>query len=639
MKQLEKNKFIRHEMIGTINITPMFPGRENEVIADVKDMYSKDIIAKVAFIAYLLPDGYPEPADLATPQAKVFTQYKSRLAGSKIPVGMLLQNTMGHITQKRKHPFQKIQRANGTLVETCCPADPGFLDYMRKSIRTIAGARPDFIILDDDTRLKAHGFCFCDRHIEIFNKKTGSTITDPVKISEKLKNDPKFYAEWAKCQAETLGVFAKVIREALDSVDPAIEVIACGGGNVNEELLEKISHLTGKGQIPTIRFGNAVYLNDSGRGFPGWLLKNQYQIEVSFPKNIRIIAETDTYTHLLYATSAQALHRQYAFSLLSGCCGGKLWITDLSDYNPQNGLIYRKKLAKYAKFYRKIGEMIPEWEGIVVPFPAKHQELEWPRWGDPVLATWGVPFSYERCYKTDRLVALSDAFFKSYTHKELQTILSGRVLLDGSAAIALTERGYGDLIGFDARKWDLPRISFEEGIRNEPIIRVPASVIIENLRPGAEVRTKLHVKEENSIKTGTILPGAVKFKNALGGEIYTVAGIASQTSRENEAGAFSFMNLIRREFLAKELNFGIYHSGEEPIYVGLFNDRGSNCAVLVNFGLDTVEKVPFANFPADIKKVENLEPDGTWKEISFKDGIIDLKLQCMDIAVLRFIKK
>ena len=79
MKQLEKNKFIRHEMIGTINITPLFPGREKEVIADVKDMYSKDVIARAAFIVYLLPDGYPEPADLATPQAKVFAQYKAML--------------------------------------------------------------------------------------------------------------------------------------------------------------------------------------------------------------------------------------------------------------------------------------------------------------------------------------------------------------------------------------------------------------------------------------------------------------------------------------------------------------------------------------------------------------------------------
>jgi len=633
---LEKPRFIRHEMIGCVNITPMIPGREKEIIADVRDMHGKGVLSRAAFIAYLVPDGCP-PADSATPQAAEFAKYKAMLAGSGIPVGILLQNTMGHPHQKRKHPFQKVTRVDGSLVEACCPADPGFLDYMRKAIRTVAGARPDFIILDDDTRLRPHGFCFCSRHIEAFNKKTGGTITDPAKIAEKLRTDPAFYEAWARCQAESLGVFAGVIREALDAVDPAIEAIACGdGGKARDELMEKISRLTGKGQIPTIRFGNAVYVSDSGRGFPGWMFTTRYQTEVAFPKDIRILAEVDTCPHLLYATGAQMLHWQYAMSLLFGCCGGKLWITDLSDYNPENGLRYREKLAKYAGFYREIGKMIPEWEGVVVPFPARKQEFSWPRWGDPVLATWGVPFSYERCHKTDRLVALSDAFFKSYTQEELKTMLSGRVLLDGSAAVALTRLGFGDLIGCDARQWDLPRVMFEEGIRDVPVRRVPKSVILENLRPGAEVRTRLHVKKDDSFEIGTVLPGAVRFRNALGGEIYTVAGIASQTNRDDKFGAFYFMNLIRREFLARELGFGMYHAGEEPIFVGRFRDRGRDCAVLVNFGLDAVDRIPFRNFPADVGKVEFLAPDGSWREVACRNGVVEIGLPALDIAFLRF---
>ena len=96
----------------------------------------------------------------------------------------------------------------------------------------------------------------------------------------------------------------------------------------------------------------------------------------------------------------------------------------------------------------------------------------------------------------------------------------------------------------------------------------------------------------------------------------------------------------------KQLNIGMNRIGREGLLLATrkqssFNTNAAVCGVfiLVNFGLDTVEQVPFANFPADIKKVENLEPDGSWKEIQFKDGVIDLKLQCMDIAILRFTKK
>lgn len=634
------NENVRHKMVGCINISPVFPGKEKEVAADIIDLYKSGAIARVAFSMYLEPYGVPEPVDVATPFAEEFLKLKTLLADCGIPAGILLNSLMGHVPFRKHAPYQKVKKANGTLLETFCPADPGFLEYIGKTIRTLAATKPAFYIFDDDNRLRPHGFCFCEHHIQLFNKKTGYDVTDPAQIADRLKTDPEFYNAWAECQTDSLAMLAQTVRDAIDSFDPYANVIVCGGCSVRDELLRKAAVLTGKGHTPMIRMGNSVYLNDGCRGTPGLMMRMAYQRKVAFPADHRVITEMDSFTRELYATSAQKLHMQYIWALLIGCCGAKLWITELNDYDAESGFVYRKKLKKYAGFYRVVGEMIPEWKGVFVPFPAKPQDFDWVRWADPVFSTWGIPFSFERYHKTERLIALSKGYFESYTPEELKSILSGRVLLDGASAMELTNRGYGDLIGCTAKPWDLYLAAFEEGLQDDPVYRVPESVMLEDLRPGAEVRTRIHVKDADSGKVSRILPGTVKFKNALGGEVYTVAGIASQMDMQtNQTGAFEFMNRIRRRFLSKELGFGMHYAGEAPVFFGLFTDRGSEYGVAINIGLDTLEDFALTNVPDDLAKVETLQPDGSWKEAVFKDHTIDVQLSALDVAVFRFTYK
>lgn len=141
--------------------------------------------------------------------------------------GSLLQTWKGVESREATslNSSEKIESGN------FCPSSPEFRAKTCEIIRRIAETGPDILMFDDDFR---YGFrdgtimCYCDRHMEIMQRKLGRRLS-----REELRNE--IYAGkpnearrvFHESMGESLLQMAKECREAVDSVNPRIRFALC----------------------------------------------------------------------------------------------------------------------------------------------------------------------------------------------------------------------------------------------------------------------------------------------------------------------------------------------------------------------------------------------------------------------------
>ena len=210
-----------------INIAPLLVNRAEEIVSDLTDLYKKKIIDSVAFSFTLVPEGIP-PLDKAAECARRFKVFRKLLKANKVPTGILIQATWGHgWVPDTPTDFQLIRRIDGNSQYTMCPEGEPFREYVRKAIMTAAAAKPDFFMLDDDTRfITGRSACFCPLHTALFNEKTGRNLT-----SDQLREAVKSSVEDAHIMddilQESMNKYARLIRDSIDAVNPDIPCSFC----------------------------------------------------------------------------------------------------------------------------------------------------------------------------------------------------------------------------------------------------------------------------------------------------------------------------------------------------------------------------------------------------------------------------
>ena len=164
-----------------LNIAPL-GGAEGdaEAAADAKFLLDNTPIDAFAYSMALFPEGKPL-ADKATPFAADFVRRRAAVAKAApgLRQGILFQATMGHgWTPNVPAEGQLVVRKDGSTVYKFCPLAQSFRDYMRDQARTLAATKPDFFMIDDDTRLNSWvDGCFCPGHLAEFSRRTGRTWT------------------------------------------------------------------------------------------------------------------------------------------------------------------------------------------------------------------------------------------------------------------------------------------------------------------------------------------------------------------------------------------------------------------------------------------------------------------------------
>ncbi len=639
-----------------INIAPLLDGREEEIEADLRRLARETCVEAVAFSCSLHPEGDP-PIDKAAAYAPRVAAMKRRLDGSGLRVGVLVQSSMGHgYAPDSPSPFQTLRLRDGRAPHVCCPLDDDFRAYVRAQVSAlVAEADPDFLLLDDDTRLgSGYGGCLCPLHRAALARRLGAPERSFEDLAAALASgsDPALQRAFDETQDDSMERFFRDVRSAIDAARPGLPAILCSCGYEMTRAPRFAALLAAPGQRPAVRLNNGRYMRETLRDIPFWLHGTAWQLAQAGP-DADVLCEPDTCPHNRWATPAAILHYHLCLSLLEGCAGAKLWISRLHEWEPESGEAYRRLLARNKALYPALAALRPRWEGVRVPLAAT---AAWgPDWGSSVFGLFGFP--YENTVVAgdarDRPFALSGHDVLVLSDNELRAILRGRALLDGGAAVELARRGFAALTGVAARDGaGRPRASFETwggGCVNRP---VPDAADLREHDPAArELSALRHRAWALAPDSEPVGPGALLFDNAEGGRVLSVAFRLPSAAPGVNLDVSHLWNQTRKARLAAMLDElcggdraawsgGALFAGDDGLLLraGRAAD-GTRLWAALRTSLDPLEELPLALAGPAPSRIERLAPDASWRPVPFErtaDGaLLRLPLLPLEPAVLR----
>ncbi|MBR7155301.1 MAG: hypothetical protein IKD22_00555 [Lentisphaeria bacterium] len=636
-------------MFFNFNIVPLETENLQIICDDIEKMVKDEIITIPLFNMTLVPEGTP-PADKATDLTNRFMLFQEELKKRGISGGVLLQSTLGHgYKLNEPNPFQHyIGMLDEKEADVCCPLDPGVQQHFMEVCRTIAKAHPSLILIDDDFRLIARSGrgCACPLHLAELEKRTGLKLTIP-ELREQLRHDTELQKAFDQLQRDSLVNLAKMLRQAIDEVDPDIAGGYCPCVSEVRYAHDIASAFAGKGKPTIIRINGGWYNRQGVRGFTESTRYTAMQLAEIREKTDIVLCESDTCSQNRYSTSASILHTHYTCGLLEGCNGAKHWVSRLRGNEWASAKVYRKRLRDYHNFYLKMHEFgqTVRWQGLRTPFPEKFHhsfvaEL-YPAaknpWSVSLLERFGLPMFFGK--KCDGITFMCENEPMGFSDDAMKEILSRSLVLDGAAARCCCERGFSKYIGVDVQEWDLPRATCEllpEG-RTSPQEN-PRKLIL----CGAEVDSGIYhgfYNQSNDLEY--VAPGVTVFQNELGGTVIVFAGATPSVGISGSA--FRCENRKKQfiRLLQKIEKFPVYYPGDTDVYLraGLLPD-GTQISVIINIGYDQLDSVELVT-AKDYSRIDMLTPAGEWREVEYTtsgDGKIEVmaRLETMMPLVLRF---
>ncbi|MBQ6472529.1 MAG: hypothetical protein IJJ33_11135 [Victivallales bacterium] len=459
-----------------------------------------------------------------------FAELRERLRGSGIRLGVLLQALVGHGWSSYR-PAQGFQLTVNDLGEhsgRTCPSDPGFLEYCRHTVAGLARLGPVLFLLDDDTRLlnNARLECFCPRHLAMFSRPY--TREELVRLLLASHQDSPIVREYEAIRRDSLEKFCANVRQAIDSVDPAIPCGLSGAGR--EQVMYERMALAASGPATEafVRVANGLYGETSAKDLPRQVYRTSVQIKAC-GKVRKLLDEADTYPQHRYSKSVVGMHSHLTSALLHGLTGAKLWIANFANFGkgePNHG--YERHFREYAGFYDELTRAVRdvEWLGPSVPLPNLEKNFH-PReyadyftcqeWFSDALGRMGLPVTFRE--PTDPKATcflLTGELLNHFTDEERQAIARRNLLLDASAAESLNAQGLAGLTGVELS--ECPHFSTERDCESGLALRLLYSPKCRRLTPapGAKVCSVLQSNPYAGSAVGeqrTVAPGSVLFDN------------------------------------------------------------------------------------------------------------------------------
>lgn len=608
-----------------LTISTLLGEREEGIAKDIRFLGKETIVDAVAYSCTLVPEGDPV-VDKAALLAPRFRKMHGLLKGSGVKEGILFQATMGH-GWKPNSPAkgQKVIRPDGSEKYKFCPLDKTFLDYIAGQAKTIGELKPDFFMVDDDTRLiTGIDGCFCPLHLQAISEKTGRTFATRQELQAALKADAQLRARWDEVLRDGIAELMKVIRAQIPSEIPG-EFCCCADDAHHAGLMAQL--LAAPRQTPVVRINNARYMQDARRDFPGTLKKTASQI-ADLPKGTIVLDEADPCPQNRYSMGATELAHHMVMNMLEGCRGGKIWLTRLGNAHETNsGRAYRDLFRRQKGYMEQVDALRLARTGVRIPLPAtdahaamNRRTASVPDWSTSLFGRYGVATMYGPA-APDGVTALCGAQVPLFTDAELRTILSGAVLLDGDAAVRLTQRGFAEAIGVTAKAWTGETVSAERFEKETQWGTIGKAADFSALAPQARrASTFLHRTSGVSRETVELAPGSYFFENGLGGRVYAFA--AYLPARPTLESYYYLTETRKRAVLAAlrqltggKLPGGAAYPGDAEVLLetGVAAD-GRRIAVLDNIGLDALTEFPldFDEAPAEVLR---LQDDGSWKPV------------------------
>ena len=610
-----------------ISVMPLRADIMDDVCADAAALGNETIVDGIAWSFALHPVGNP-PEDKAATAAACISEAAAKIRPtSKVRLGVLLQATMGHGGMPAAAaPFRRVTDPDGKTIYRMCPSDPGFLDYLARTCRKLSAAKPDFFMVDDDTRLvrgKDVPGCFCDWHVAEFGRRTGRDWTRE-RIAAEYAKDPGVEAAWVKLMVDSLSGVLRTVRENFDTAIPGM-ICVCATHHHLEYAKDYAQILAAPGQTPVIRGNGAPFHNCGKDLFHVVEMRSRYARQLAtIGEGVVLMQEADKCPHTLWMCSATRLVDHMVMTALDGVKGAKIWITRTANYRE------KRSAEAYRRAFRENRGMM-EWaaktdlkqDGVVVPPLGPVGD----NFGDRYLGIMGIPYRFGKARKGE-VTALTAASLELLTEDEIDEILSGLVIADASAAKWLASHGRAADIGVDAKDWELSTVQFHElagGTRHMGLRVGPQLADLNAMRGGAKVLSRLFRKQTARSEPECVAPGAVFFGNARGGRVVSLAQpvpdavpISYAQTMLTETMKEWFVGLLRE--LVGGTPGGAHYVGAGPATcLSGTTEKGERILVLNILDLDGDDAPEFA-FDAAPAAVERLGGDGAWSSVGMSRG-------------------
>ena len=636
------------------NIVPCNLGREKLQAQDVIELEARTGINVALYSLTLHPEGVParKKADLLIESYRKFSR---ALQGSKVRPGVLLQSILGHWSRvdRDEEKWTRTIDLDGEI-KRFCPLDENFRNYIFETVAALAKEKPCFILGDDDIRgFSPREECFCKRHTAEFNRRTGKHFT-PEQYRQavlKCKVGDRIFTANDLLRQDTVNGVCRLIREAIDSVDPSIPAGTCMPAWELRFNGDAARAIAGKNQPPVMRIANGNYWEQTALNLGVNHLRSM-ALRLFWHDIPEVLDEADTCPHSLYSKGSRSLHAKLCSAIFAGLNGAKIWCVNTHKADIPVNRKYTAELEKYSKYYpalaKTLCDSIPE--GIIIPahdrfphwHPADTQEdfITRENWVNRMLGVYGIPFRTSfRLNETGIYAIAGEPAVERFSDDQLRQLMSRKVLLDGPAAVALSRRGFAADMGVKAeyRDFAFNREISPDGKTFYPISKIPKIPYLSGTASAAEVLTSLAYAPFANAPADKVCPGAVLYRNRRGGTICTTAFQFDFM--------FSWMQEMRKiwlEMLLDKLNgkkLPYVAADFQPVML-LQRKRKSGETVLglFNLSLDPLDIVSIRCAEKPVK-AELLLPGGRWKNLSFdwNKGIMVLpvRLECCETAAFR----
>lgn len=632
-----------------ISVVPLEENDVDGVAADAVAQGNETIVDGIAWIVRLCPEGNPV-ADIASRYAAVYRRIEPIVRSrSSVKQGVLLQSTMGHGGYPGEvSGFQAAVKPDGTSVYRMCPLDTRFMDYIARSCRTLAALKPDFFMVDDDTRLvwgRVPG-CFCPLHLAELKKATGRQWTREEAVKRLQTGDAEFRKVWERIYFDTMAAFYRTIRASFASGTPGM--LCTTGTRFHFKYAKTFAEmLAAPGQTPIVRGAGANY--GANNVYHCINRRAEYALQLKeMGTGAVLLQEADTCPQQLWSCSATREYENMFLMALEGVKGAKIWITrTVMTRERRSQTAYRRILSENRGILEWAAKTDFRQGGVVVPNVAVGGTTnDWTGFAERYLALTGIPYRYGEAGKGE-VTALSASTLALMDRAEIERALSGCVLLDGTGANWLSANGYSNLTGVDAKPWARKTIQLhldENGV-SLGSMRVDRKVAdLSSLHQGAEVLSRLYNVPSKGAAPRYEAPGSIVFSNAKGGRVIVLA-------------------LPLRERIPKYYNQVLYSESYQVWIARLIERLGGRLPVrfagagpvLCEVGRTEADGDVFVLDPLDIDdlvepemdfakvpdRIERLQCDGTWRPVGIqadRSGFVRLKdtVRAKNPAVYRY---
>ncbi|GEM_PF-1378464 len=642
-----------------ISINNFYPDAIDFMIEDAKRAYAATSVDRPAYLFMIYPS---RRLEMTAMDAAAFGKLKAGLEGSAVKPGILITTSVGQGWKTCiKMTYEPMQYTVNQLGETnfrMCLADPKFRKHIHDAIVLFAKQSPAFFLMDDDFRMvnnSAYGAeCFCPIHMKIYNERMPRKFANDrelVAYLEKASADDPCVQIYEQVRRETLLAHAKLIRDAIDEVDPSIPCGYCSGGAENIMAGDIARALAGKNES-FLRIHNANFQELEPQQFNIVMYRGAYAAKMAGEVD-HLLDESDTLNRHRFSKSAISMHSHITGGILYGMSGAKLWLYNLLNKDVQeSNREYEAIIKKNQGFYNALLAEMPHitWLGPTTPIINEKERFNATHTSSGVgfvmdmqvlqLNRYGIPAQYD-FIGGDRVYLVNDQIAKAMTDQEMKRVLSGKAVVDGYAALEIARRGMADYLGCvpkveESYPWmEVECTGKKHRIYFESNGKVPN---LTQVSPKAEVWTQV-IPGEGAENLGAKLgPGMIVYQNPYGGTVATRA-MAVGVSRVNDEWPELkrlYVKLFRR--LDPEL-VPFYIGEDQPVCLRCGkHDQGGYLLALVNLSFDAMTEVDLRT-EKKVNSVEFLDCDGIYKKLNFTqnaDGIIvDAQVACYAPLVLR----